>query len=232
MIKQPPLLTINRRIERPSKQHLDALRGVPSAFVVDALGGRGALDGDIRLLVDGPVPDPTLVGTAMTCHCGAADNLALAAALTMVEVGDVLVAASDRFDATCVTGDILLGMAKNRGGVGFVTDGRVRDVAAIIRVGMPVYCRGTAPNSPACRGPGTVGLDITLGGATVASGDVVVADRDGVAVVPRAALPMVLDKLGEIKSLESELEAAVRNGATMPGDVEELLASDRVRYIE
>ena len=232
MIKKPPVLTISRRIERPSKQCLDALRDVPTAFVVDALGGRGGLDGDIRPLVDGPVPDTTIVGTALTCFCGAADNLALAAAVTMVESGDVLVAATDRFDATCVTGDILMGMAKNRGGVGFVTDGRVRDVAAIIRVGMTVYCRGTTPSSPACRGPGTVGREITIGGATVASGDVVVADRDGVAIVPRDALPAVLDSLGEIKALESELEAAVRNGATAPDEVAELLASDRVHYVD
>ena len=81
----------------------------------------------------------------MTCHCGPADNLALFGALATAQPGDILVAATDVFTATSVTGDLLLGMAKNRGLLGLVTDGLVRDLAGSLGVGLPVYCAGVTP---------------------------------------------------------------------------------------
>jgi 4-hydroxy-4-methyl-2-oxoglutarate aldolase len=101
-----------------------------------------------------------LLGVAMTCHCGPADNLALFGALATAQAGDILVAATDAFTATSVTGDLLLGMAKNRGLLGLVTDGLVRDLAGVLGVGLPVYCAGVTPNSPARNGPGTVGHNV------------------------------------------------------------------------
>ena len=86
-------------------------------------------------------------GVAITCYCGPADNLALFAAVAHAELGDVIVAASDSFTGSSVTGDLLLGMAKNRGICALVTDGLVRDIDGILRVGMPVFCRGASPNS-------------------------------------------------------------------------------------
>ena len=64
-----------------------------------------------------------LVGVALTCDCGANDNLALAAAVAESEPGDVIVAGTGGFAGASVIGDLLLGIAKNRGVVGFVTDG-------------------------------------------------------------------------------------------------------------
>jgi 4-hydroxy-4-methyl-2-oxoglutarate aldolase len=118
--------------------------------------------------------DYLLVGVAVTCQCGPADNLALFAALATAQPGDILVAATDGFTATSVTGDLLVGMAKNRGIRGLVTDGLVRDVAGILAVGLPVYCAGITANSPVRNGPGTVGLPVVLGGATVSSGDLLI----------------------------------------------------------
>ena len=99
-------------------------------------------------------------------------------------------------------------------------------------VGLPVFCRGVTANSPARTGPGTVGLDVTLGGVTVAAGDLIVADRDGVAVVPQAQIPGVLERLEKIRSDEAELSAAVKDGLEIPDHIRELLDSDRVRYID
>jgi len=101
-----------------------------------------------------------MVGTALACDCGPADNLALFGALSVARPGDILIAASGSYTGAAVTGDLLLGMARNRGVAGFVTDDMVRDA-----VGLPVDCAGVTPNSPARRGPGTVGQPIDLGGA-------------------------------------------------------------------
>ena len=148
MIEDPPLLTIRRRFTRPAAGVIEAFSGVPISQIVDAMGGGGALHHSIK-----PISQSTasLVGVAVTCHCGPADNLAVFGALDVAVGGDVIVASSDSFAGTAVTGDLVLGMARNKGLAGFVTDGLVRDVAGIEAVGLPVYCAGRIANSPAQR---------------------------------------------------------------------------------
>jgi 4-hydroxy-4-methyl-2-oxoglutarate aldolase len=74
MIKDFPLLTIQRNVSRPTSAQIIALANVPTGHAVDAMGGRGALDYRIKPLA--PVAS-AVVGAAITCHCGPADNLAL-----------------------------------------------------------------------------------------------------------------------------------------------------------
>lgn len=229
MIKDPPVLTIRRNFPRPAAAEIAAFAGVPTGYAVDALGGRGALDYCIKPLA--PVKS-VLVGVAVTCHCGPADNLALFAALEAAKAGDVLVAATDAFTATAVTGDLLLGMAKNRGVRGLVTDGLVRDLPGILGVGLPVYCAGVTPNSPARNGPGTVGLPVVLGGVTVEPGDLIVGDSDGIVVVRRSDAAAVIEKLAEVRAAEADLEAKVKAGLEVPEFIKAVLISDRVMEVE
>jgi 4-hydroxy-4-methyl-2-oxoglutarate aldolase len=225
MIKDPPLLTIARDFTRPKPETVKAFAGVPTGYIVDALGGRGGLDYRIKPLAP---QNTVLVGTAMTCHCGPADNLALFGALATAQPGDILVAATDGFTATSVTGDLLLGMAKNRGLLGLVTDGLVRDLVGILGVGLPVYCAGVTPNSPARNGPGTVGHPVVLGGMTVAPGDIVIGDNDGIVIVARDQAEMVLGRLKDVRAAEAALEAKVKAGLEVPDFVTAILESDRV----
>ena len=229
MIKDPPLLKIRRNFPRPDAGLLRALHHVPTGFLVDCMDGRGALDYRIKPLA----PDKCrFAGTALTCFAGPADNLAVFAALDVAQPGDIIVAGTDGFTQACVTGDLLLGMARNRGVAGFVTDGLVRDVEGILYVEMPTFCRGVTPNSCARTGPGTVGLPLSLGGVAVASGDVVVGDRDGVVVVPQAELARVCRQLATVKEAEAELARRVRLGLENIESVQELLASDRTEYLD
>ena len=122
MIEEPPLLTVARSTERPAAAIVERFRGVPTSFVCDAMAGRGALDWRIKAITGGP-----LLGVALTCNCGPSDILALSAAVARCQPGDVLVAATEGFTGSAVVGDLLLGIAKNRGAVGLVTDGLVRD---------------------------------------------------------------------------------------------------------
>ena len=232
MIKDPPLLTIRRQYVRPGAAEVAALEGVPTGFLVDAMGGSGALDPRIKPLAGSGELPMAFCGPVLTCYCGPADNLALAAAIAEAKAGDVIVAATDAFDRAAVVGDLLLGMARNRGVRAFVTDGLVRDFDGIVKVGLPVHCAGLTPNSPARNGPGTVGLPVTLGGLTVAPGDVVAGDRDGVVVVPKEKIADVLAELPAIREAETEYEAQVAAGLDTPGFVAALLASDKVRYVD
>lgn len=225
MIKDAPLLTMHRAFERPSAAEISGFANVPTGHAVDAMGGRGALDYRIKPLARVP---KVMVGVAVTCHCGPADNLALFAALAAAQAGDVLIAATDGFTGTSITGDLLMGMARNRGVHGLVTDGLARDVAGILAVGLPVYCAGLSPNSPARNGPGNVGLPVVLGGVAVESGDIVIGDDDGVVIIPRREAASVLTKLAGVRAAEAALEAEVKGGLEVPSFIRSVLASDRI----
>jgi 4-hydroxy-4-methyl-2-oxoglutarate aldolase len=228
MIHDPPLLTIRRHVPRPAAEQVAALRGVPTGHLVDAMGGRGCLPHEIRALF----PDKAdMVGVAVTCHAGPADNLALFGAIEVAERGDILVAATDRFRGTAVIGDLLLGMARNKGVAGFVTDGLVRDIPGLQAVGLPVFCAGVTANSPARNGPGHVGTPVVIGDVVVNAGDILVGDSDGVVVVPRESADRVIDALAGIRTAEQALEAKVRDGLTVPDFIRDVL-SNRTDYID
>lgn len=219
---------IRRDFPRPDPATVDAFRGVPTGFVVDALGRRGALDPAIRPMhAAGP-----FVGVALTCWTIPRDNLTPYAALSVAEPGDVLVATNGGADDASILGDLLLGMARNRGLVAAVTDGLVRDVAGIEEVGIPVYARGLSPNSPFKNGPGEIGLPVAIGRVAVAPGDIVVGDRDGVVVVPQPRAREVLAALEQVKAKEASMERAVADGLEQPDWLAGILAGDRVRYLD
>jgi len=228
MIKDPPLLKIRRKFARPSNELRNGFAGVPTGHLVDAMGGSGCLDYRIKPLTQS---GQVMVGTALTCHTGPADNLALFAALHAAEPGDILVAATDGFTGTAVIGDLFLGMAQNRGVAGIVTDGLARDLVGMLAVGLPVYCAGITANSPARNGPGTVGLPVVLGGLRVEAGDIVVGDRDGVVIVPFGAAEGVLAGLADVRAAEASLEAKVKAGLQIPDFIETIMHSDRVEEI-
>ncbi len=207
MIEEPPPLVFAPAIERPPSELVEGLRGASTSFIVDAMGGSGGLDWRIK-----PIVGNSLFGVALTCDCGPNDNLALIAACAESEPGDVLVAATGFFAGAAVTGDLLLGVARNRGVTGFVTDGLVRDLAHLEALNLPVYAMGVSPNSPGKRGPGAVGLPIICGGRTVAAGDEVVGDRDGVVVVPRARLAETLANLDRVRVAEAAMLKRVQGG--------------------
>ncbi len=229
MITDPPILTIRRNFERPSAALVEAFRGVPTGYLVDAMQGRGCLGHAIRPLL----PErSSLTGVAVTCHAAPADNLAVFGALEVLREGDVIVACTDAFMKTSVTGDLLLGMARNLGAAGFVTDGLVRDLVGIEAVGLPVYCAGLTANSPVRNGPGTVGFPVVIGDAAVAPGDILVGDRDGVVVVPLSRAQAVLAALDGIKAAERALEANVATGLGVPDFIRTILDSGRTRFVD
>jgi len=107
----------------------------------------------------------------------------------------------------------------------------VRDYTGIVEVGLPAWCTGLAPNSPFSTGPGIVGMSIQIGGQTVHSGDMIVADRDGVVVVPFARLDQVISRLRTITKLETELDEQVQSGLRVPQAIVDALADSSTTYI-
>lgn len=225
---EPAQLTIRRDFPRPGADEIAPFRNAPTGWVVDAQGRRGALPHWIK-----PLSRQTrFVGTALTVRTRPVDNLAPYAALKFAKPGDVLVVAVEGSTTTSIIGDILLGMAKNAGIVACVTDGLVRDIEGINQVGIPMFAQGTSPNSPFKDGPGEIGGTISLGDVMVAAGDLLVGDIDGVVVVPRANVRAVGAELKAIAEKEAKMDAAVKTGAGYPAWLDDVLKSDRIRYID
>jgi len=229
MIEDPPLLQIRRNFVRPDQALLDRFAGVPTEHWADAMDGRGALEYHIK-----PV-DPeraSFVGSAITCLCAPGDNLAIVAALALLQPNDVIVAATDAHASLAVVGRRITGMARNRGAVAVVTDGLARDVTGIRENRVPVFCRGVTPNSATASGPGTVGQPVVVGGVSVAAGDIIVGDADGVVVIPRESALEVLRRLEAVQAREADLAAKLAAGLGVPRRITELLASPRVRNLD
>lgn len=230
MIEEPPLITLKTRTSRnrPTPQQIAAFVDVPTGFLCDAMEGQGALDYTIKCLPG--LPD-RVVGPALTCHCGPQDILALVSALTEVEPGDVVVNATGSWRGCAAIGDRVSGMAKNAGAAGVVTDGLARDLPGIQDVGLPLFCAGISPNSPFGKGPGSVGMAIKIAGHLVDSGDMIVADQDGVVVVPFARIDEVIETLIKVKELEAELDGAVAKGLKAADSIVELVNGPQCRRI-
>jgi 4-hydroxy-4-methyl-2-oxoglutarate aldolase len=232
MLKDPPLLRARRDFARPAAELVAAFRDVPCGFVVDAQQGRGALDRAIKAMFPSHAGMDRCCGPAITCACGPDDNLALAVAVAMARPGDVIVCATEGFEHGAVCGDLLAGMARNKGVAALVTDGVVRDGVGLRDMGLPVFARGITPNSCVRSGPGSVGLPVVLAGRAVAPGDLVVADEDGVVTVPLAEIAGVRQRLAQVMAAEAEMLARVKGGLEAPDWVAGLLASDRVEWID
>lgn len=229
MLEDPPLLTIRKSWQRPAAAKIARLKNVQTGQAVDAMDGRGALDAAIKALD----PDCCIVlGPAITCETGPDDNLALIAAISLAQPGDVIVSATEGFTHSAVIGDNVALMAKNKSVAGIVIDGMARDLAGLLPVGVPVFCRGITPNSGVRSGPGRVGFPIVVGGRTVQPGDIVIGDRDGIVIVPQADLDALLPRIDKILEAEASTQARIKSGFSNLGGIEDLLKSSRIRWVE
>ena len=145
---------------------------------------------------------PYLCGPALTCACAPEDNLAMHAALYQAQPGAVLVCDGAGSRRCALFGELMATDAVSQGLAGLVVAGPVRDIADIDGLGFPVWCTGTAPGQAAKATVISVGLPVVVGGALVSSGDQVIADRDGVVVVPAAEWPALQGEVAAIAAKE------------------------------
>ena len=232
MIENPPLIQIKKSSSRnrPSIKQLANFKNVPTGFICDALNGYAALDTNIKPL---PVPGKKvehIVGPALTVFSGAADVLGMSIALSEIQPGDIVVNGVSGFQGTAAVGDRIAGMIKNNGGIGLITDGPMRDLEGIIETGLSCLCTGLNPNSPYNSGPAKIGYPTEIGNKTIHSGDIIVADSDGVTVVPFNKIDEVIEKLDRITELENAMDEKVKNGLKISQKALNYINSEQVIY--
>lgn len=161
--------------------------GIPTTTIGDLLGRERFMDTGIRPLWNGA----RLAGPAFTVRCAPNDNLMLHAAIYRAQPGSVIVVQCGDTDHALAGGNVCA-IAHRRGVAGFVLDGLIRDIGEIRELPFPVFGRGVIPKPAGKSASSPFNEPVVCGGVTVHPGDVVVADEDGVAVVPVAAAGSVL----------------------------------------
>lgn len=172
---------ILRDFERVSSSLVRQASEFQAAILADVAGRRGAMHGRIAALR----PRMKLAGPALTVDVRPGDNLMIHAAIAIAKPGDVLVIDGKGDRTSALMGTIMMTACQQLGLAGVVMDGAVRDSVEIDEMDYPVFSVGTNPNGPTKNVPGRIGHAVSCGGVTVRSGDLVVADADGVVVIER-----------------------------------------------
>jgi 4-hydroxy-4-methyl-2-oxoglutarate aldolase len=186
----------------------ETLGGFGVATVHEALGRVGYLGPAFR-----PAwPGPRIGGTAVTALCWPGDNLMIHVAVEQCRPGDVLVVATNSPSSDGLFGELFATALAHRGVRGVILGSGVRDVAELREMGFPAWSTAVSAQGSVKATAGAVNVPVVLGGQRICAGDVVVADDDGVMVVPRADVPRALTASRARLDKEAASRAAFQQG--------------------
>jgi len=185
---------------------VEAFHSVVTPHISDNLGRHIGARGLTRYNRSGK-----LVGTALTVKTRPGDNLYIYKALTLLEPGHVLVIDAQGDSNNAVIGELIKLYAQQRGCVGFIVDGAIRDVASFEDT--PCYARGVVHCGPYKSGPGEINVPVSIGGMIVNPGDLIVGDEDGLVAFSQADAEQVLVKARQHEAHEEQVKAEIASGA-------------------
>ncbi|MGD2103437.1 MAG: 4-carboxy-4-hydroxy-2-oxoadipate aldolase/oxaloacetate decarboxylase [Acidimicrobiia bacterium] len=197
-----------RSIDRAGPATIAGLGEAGVATAHEAAGRIGLLDPGLRPIQDGS----RVAGSAITVLCQAGDNMMIHAAVEVVGENDVLVVTTTAPSTDGMFGELLATSLRTRGCAGLVIDAGVRDVAALREMGFPVWARAIHAQGTVKETPGAVNVPITIRGTRITPGDVVIADDDGVMIVPRDSARTVLDACADRETREDDTRRRLATG--------------------
>ncbi len=199
---------VKRNIVRADRAAVEQLSRFGVATIHEAMGRAGLMKPYLR-----PVyPGARICGTAVTVLLQPGDNWMMHVAAEQLQPGDVVVAACTADNTDGFFGDLLATSFKARGAKGLIIDGGCRDVDELQRMNFPVFSRAISAKGTIKATLGSVNVPVVCAGASVHPGDVVIADADGVVVVPAALAQQVADAAQARENLEGEKRAKLAAG--------------------
>ena len=189
-------MSVGKRIylkrNMPDPELLQEFSKIPAANVADCMERICAMNPRIRLISN--PKNPIVAAPAYTVKVRGGDNLALHAALTFVGAGDMIVVSNEEDSNRALIGEVMMTFLKyEKKAAGIIIDGPIRDIDELSTWDFPIYCTGSTPAGPFKNGPGEVNVPIACGGINVNPGDIILADADGVIVIPRLDAADILE---------------------------------------
>ena len=197
---------------------LDRFRGLATPNLADAMGRFNFMDAGMQSRTGLP-----LCGLAVTVNARPADNLMIHKALQVASPGDIIVVNTCGNTTSAVFGELMCNTAVAAKLGGIVVDGAIRDVDGLAALGFPAFSRTVCAGGCDKDGPGEINVPISCGGTVVMPGDIVVGDRDGVAVVPRAHAEEVLPLVAALVQREVKRVAEIKAGGLFRAEIDESL---------
>ena len=194
-------------IERAPEQTIKELMEFPTTILSDSMEKCQTMHAEIK-----PVyPIKRIAGSAITARSIVADYLTPVAAIDYALPGDVIVIDVKGYKDAAIWGDLAAKSCKLRGITAVIIDGAVRDSEGIKEAQVPHFSRSITPNAGDCSVLGDINITIQCAGVVVNPGDIIVADNDGVVVVPKAKAQQVIAKAKKQLQAEKQLSDLMEN---------------------